>query len=65
MVIDSVAGLLDAVARLPEPARTRARARVEQAVARPARACRAELGLLALDLVDAARHGDASDRLSA
>jgi hypothetical protein len=50
VAIDSVAGLLETVARLPEGARARARARVAAALELPAPACRAALGLLALDL---------------
>jgi hypothetical protein len=64
VALDTVAGLLEAVARLPEPARTRARARVTSALQLPAPSARAALGLLALDLA-----GEPSDaaatRLSA
>lgn len=50
MPLDTVADLLAAVARLPQPERARARARVEAALELPALACRARLGLLALEL---------------
>lgn len=63
MALDTVAGLLEAVTLLPEPAQARARARVAAAMELPAASCRAALGLLALDLADGA--DDAATRLSA
>jgi hypothetical protein len=63
MELDSLADLLEAVERLPEPDRARARSRVEMATSLPALACRAELGLLALDLAGDAEAG--ATRLSA
>jgi hypothetical protein len=50
--LDTVADLLAAVARLPQPERARAEARVAAALERPAPQCRARLGLLALELSD-------------
>lgn len=64
MELDSLAELLAAVERLPEPDRARARARVEAATRLPALSCRAELGLLALDLAGEPRDVGAA-RLSA
>jgi hypothetical protein len=52
VALDSLADLLAAVERLPEPERARARARVAEAVQLPAVACRAALGMLALDLAE-------------
>jgi hypothetical protein len=48
--LDTVADLLAAIARLPQPERARAEARVAAAMERPALACWARLGLLALEL---------------
>jgi hypothetical protein len=48
--LDTVADLLAAVARLEQPQRARAEARIAAALERPAPACRARLGLLALEL---------------
>lgn len=50
MALASLPDLLETVERLPEPDRTLARARVAAATQLPAVACRAALGLLALDL---------------
>jgi hypothetical protein len=50
--LDTVADLLAAVARLPQPERARAEARVAEELERPAPQCRARLGLLALELSD-------------
>lgn len=64
MALDTIAGLLETVALLPEPARASARARVAAAMELPAVSCRAALGLLALDLADGASDATAT-RLSA
>jgi hypothetical protein len=64
MELDSLADLLTAVERLPEPDRARARSRIEAATRLPALACRAELGLLALDLAGDAGEAGAT-RMSA
>ncbi len=64
MALDTVAGLLEAVAELPPSARARADARVAAALELPAPACRAALGLLALDLAGGEPDPDAA-RLSA
>jgi hypothetical protein len=48
--LDTVADLLATVARLPQPERARAEARIAAAMERPAAPCRARLGLLALEL---------------
>ncbi len=50
MRLDSVDDLLTAIDGLPGPARDAARARVMDALERPAPAARMALGLLALDL---------------
>jgi hypothetical protein len=50
--LDNVTDLLAAIDRLPEPDRAAAVARVEAALAGPAAAARAALGVLALDLAD-------------
>jgi hypothetical protein len=51
--LDTVADLLAAVARLPQPERARAEARIAAAMERPAPQCRARIGLLALELSEA------------
>ncbi|MEX1162020.1 MAG: hypothetical protein WEB03_00415 [Nitriliruptor sp.] len=53
-MLQTVTDLLATVQRLPEPDRSAARARIDDAVRGDARSCRAALGALALDLVDAA-----------
>lgn len=50
MQLDTIRDLLTAIDALPEPDRARFRARLDDAVARPAARTRAALGLIALDL---------------
>jgi hypothetical protein len=50
--MDTIAELLTVVEELPPARREEARARIAEAIAAPAPAARAALGVLALDLVD-------------
>jgi hypothetical protein len=54
--MDTIADLLTAVEGLPPARREEARARIAEAIAAPAPAARAALGVLALDLVDLTAH---------
>jgi hypothetical protein len=50
--MDTIADLLAVVEELPPAHREEARARIAEAIAAPAPAARAALGVLALDLID-------------
>lgn len=57
MRVDSISDLLALIGQLPDPDQQRARERVAAAIEQPALQARAELGMLALDLVGQASIG--------